>query len=196
MYKDTLTAQWQNLYSDFAQEYDRLKEHGKEPACFDRWYETRIHRWQSVAYPEGIILEQANRDDFSQKLIETLKAFRFSSVETKPMRPIWQGIALALAAGAASAAFLLLLRWEIVRVIISGIVVCVVAGLGFAKSEDTARKNESNRVKEAYVGQLKDYLDKLTEVCDQFETEDSDNGNDASEDDGSADDSPAEVEDK
>lgn len=61
MYRETLTGQWKNLSGDFAQEYDRLLTKGEAPGCFAGWYETRIHRWQSVAYPEGIILEQAQR---------------------------------------------------------------------------------------------------------------------------------------
>lgn len=61
MYRETLTGQWKNLSGDFAQEYDRLLAKGEAPGCFAGWYETRIHRWQSVAYPEGIILEQTQR---------------------------------------------------------------------------------------------------------------------------------------
>lgn len=171
MYRDTLIEHWRNLYSDFAQEYDRLKAWGNEPNCFERWYETRIHRWQSVAYPEGMILEQVDNSEFAQELTDVMKAFRFEYIEPKAAKPIWYGIVLGLAAGIVSAVFLALLHWETVRIILSGIVVFIVAALGFVRSEESAKNNELKRVKEAYIDQLKEYSEKLTAVCDKFEVD-------------------------
>lgn len=171
MYQDTLKEHWKNLYSDFAQEYDRLKMKGKQPDCFDDWYTTRIHRFQSVAYPEGIILEQVDNAELSQALTDTMKDFRFELVEPQEGKPIWQGIVLGLAAGGVSALVLLLLHWETVRLILSGIVVFIVVLLGFWRSEQAAGLSEQKRVKEAYVGQLKEYWQKLSDVCDQFEAD-------------------------
>lgn len=169
MYQDTLKEHWKNLYSDFAQEYDRLKMKGKEPDCFDDWYHTRIHRFQSVAYPEGIILEQVGNAEFLQALTDTMKEFRFELVEPQEGKPLWQGILLGIAAGGASALLLLLLHWETVRLILSGIVVFVVVFLGFWRSEQAAKLAEQKRVKETYVGQLRDYWEKLSDVCGAFE---------------------------
>lgn len=171
MYKETLNAQWKNLYSDFAQEYDLLKTKGNEPGCFDRWYEARIHRWQSVAYPEGMILEQTGLADFARELTDVMKRFRFQYVESRQGRPVWWGIVLGLAAGVAAAVVLKLLHWSTVRVILSGIVVCIVAVLGFVRAEEAAKESECKRVKEEYVGQLKAYEKELTAVCDKFEVD-------------------------
>ena len=219
MYKDTLKGQWKNLYSDFAQEYDRLLTQGTAPGCFAQWYETRIHRWQSVAYPEGIILEQTERAisdkpipsmgsvaesrseepseeaesvepsepteqeheaeptqpsdpaAFSRELTDVMKDFRFRAVEPRPIKPMWQCIAAGAAAGLVSAGILALLHWAALRVIPSGIVVCVVVALGFMRSRDAERIQEEKRVKEEYVSQLRDYLTELTAVCDKYEVD-------------------------
>ena len=170
MYSDTLKEQWRNLYSDFAQEYDRLTLKGDAPACFRQWYETRLHRWQSVAYPEGIILEQTGDAALSRELTDAMRNFAFSPVKPQPVRPMWLSAALGLIAASFSSALLLLFHWNPIRIVISGIVVFIVTALGVARSVTSAREAEAKRVRDAYVAQLRDYLGTLTAVCDKYET--------------------------
>lgn len=177
MYQETLEAQWQNLCSDFALEYERLTAQGKGIAAFAAWYETRIHRWESVAYPEGIILGQTENEALSQALTDAMKAFRFADVEPQAVRPLWQGIAAALAAGLASSGLIALLHWPAWRVILSGMVVCGVVFSAFWKTRQSDCEKEARRVKEAYVGQLRDYGTELQAICQENEVtgEDEDN---------------------
>lgn len=183
MYSETFKEQWRNLYSDFAQEYDRLTQKGDAPACFRQWYETRLHRWQSVAYPEGIILEQTGNSALSRELTDAMRDFTFSPVEPQPVKPMWLSAVLGLIAAALSSVLLLLFHWNPIRVVISAIVVFIVTTLGFARSVTSAQEAEAKRVRDAYVAQLREYADTLTAVCDKYETAPADEPGNPSSDD-------------
>lgn len=167
-YKETFSQQWRNLYSDFAQEYERLLTKGSAPGCFREWYETRIHRWRSVVYPEGMILEQEKNPEMTQALSDAMRDFHFEKVEPQPEKPVWQPIAVGLAAGILSSLVMALLHWSPLRSVLSGVVVAIVVISGYWKSRSLARDAERVRVRQAYADQLKDYLPKLTAVCEQF----------------------------
>lgn len=168
-YKETFSQQWRNLYSDFAQEYERLLTKGKAPGCFREWYETRIHRWRSVVYPEGMILDQEKNPEMTKALSDAMRDFHFEKVEPAPEKPLWQPFAVGLTAGIVSGVLMALLRWSPLRSVLSGAVVAIVVISGYLKSRSLARDAERVRVRQAYADQLKDYLPKLTAVCDSFQ---------------------------
>lgn len=168
MYRETLIAQWNNLYSDFAGEYETLRKHENVIASFNRWYEARIHRWNSITYSEGIILEQENNPDFCDELKGVLKKFRFTKVEASDSSPKWIGIVAGLIGGGLAGGVLALLHWGIVRTVISGVIVFIMIAIGFSKKNTDTEKKEAARVKEAYIQQLKDYQKTLIAVCDKY----------------------------
>ena len=99
MYQKVLIDQWKNLYSDFAEEYELLQSQGDAVTAFNRWYEARVHRWSSVAYSEGIILEQENKPDFSEELQHVIKKFQFNKVEADGETSLWMGTVAGVALG-------------------------------------------------------------------------------------------------
>lgn len=169
MYRETLMNQWKNLYSDFAGEYDILKNHGNATAAFNRWYEARVHRWSSITYSEGILLEQENNSSFSKELQSVLKNFRFTDVPPMKEGPLWLGIAVGVAAGVIAGRVLMLLHWGKMKAIISGIALLIVIIAAFAKSNADKRNQEQKRIKEEYVQQLKDYQNQILIVCDKYQ---------------------------
>lgn len=168
MYRETLMNQWKNLYSDFAGEYDILKNQGNATAAFNRWYEARVHRWSSITYSEGILLEQENNPSFSKELQSVLKNFRFTDVPPVKEGQLWIGAAAGVAAGVIAGRVLMLLHWGKMKAIISGIVLLIVIIAAFAKSNADKRVQEQKRMKDEYVQQLKDYQGQLLIVCDKF----------------------------
>lgn len=168
MYRETLMNQWANLYSDFDHDFELLQNQGKAPDCFNRWYATRLHRWSSITYSEGILLEQENNPEFAHHLKNTMGNFRFQFVTPAKKIPVWPGIAVGAAVGAAASAILMLVHWGAIKSVIGGIVLCMVIASGSFRSNAAFRKKEKNREKNEYVGQLKDYKKKLIAVCDKY----------------------------
>lgn len=169
MYRETLMDQWKNVYSDFAGEYEILQHQGEATAAFNRWYEARVHRWSSMTYSEGILLEQENNPEFSAGLRSVLKSFRFSKVEAGQEKPSWPGIAAGVAAGILVGGILMLLHWGRIKAIISGAVMLVVVVAAFSRKNADDAKQEQKRVRESYIRQLKDYQRELIAVCDQYQ---------------------------
>ncbi len=169
MYRETLMDQWKNLYSDFAGEYDLLKNQGEAAAAFNRWYEARVHRWSSMTYSEGILLDQEDNPAFSTRLRSVLKAFRFHKVEPAGEKPFWMGMAAGAAAGVLAGGVLMLLHWGKFKAILSGIVIFVVIATAFSRRNADFAKQEQARVRENYIQQLKDYQKELIAVCDQYQ---------------------------
>lgn len=169
MYRETLIDQWKSLYSDFAGEYELLRNQGEAAAAFNRWYEARIHRWSSITYSEGILLDQENNPAFSADLRSALKAFRFHKVEPAGEKPLWMGMAAGLAAGVIVGGLLMLFHWGKIKAIISGIVMLVVIVTAFSRKNADFEKQEQKRVKESYIQQLKDYQKELIAVCGQHQ---------------------------
>lgn len=168
MYRETLLEQWKNLYSDFDNEFELLQRNGAAPECFDRWYEARVHRWCSITYSEGILLEEMNRPEFADELLNVMRSFRFHPVNPAGERPVRTGIAAGAAAGIAVWGILTLLHWGAARALISGITICAVTVSAVFRSNAAFRKEEQIRVRKAYVEQLKDYQQALTDVCDHY----------------------------
>lgn len=177
MYSETFSSQWQNLCCDFAQEYDRLTSKGGAPGCFAGWYETRLHRWQSVAYPEGIILRQTGSEELRQELTEAMRQFAFVPEVPRPTRSMWSAFVVGLAAAAASSAVLWLFHWNTLRILISAAVVFVVGVVSMSRSVGAQREQEAARVRDAYVGQLRDYLPALDAICRKYQQEEQETEN-------------------
>lgn len=169
MYREILMNQWKNLYSDFAGEYDILKNQGNATAAFNRWYEARIHRWNSITYSEGILLEQENNPSFSKELQSVLKNFRFTDVPPVKEGKLWIGITIGVTAGIIVGRVLILLHWEKMKAIISGIVLLIAIIAAFAKSNADKKIQEQKRMKDKYVQQLKDYQNQILIVCDKYQ---------------------------
>ncbi len=169
MYRETLMAQWNNLYSDFAGEYEILKKQENVTASFNHWYEARVHRWNSITYPEGIILEQLNKPDFSRELKKAFKGFKFEEVKPAEEKPLWMGIAAGIAAGVLAGGILTLLHWGKTEVIISGVVLLAAVIVVFFKKNADDGRQEEKRVKEEYIQQLRDYQKELIAVCNRYQ---------------------------
>lgn len=169
MYRETLIDQWKNLYSDFAGEYERLQHQGDATAAFNRWYEARVHRWNSITYSEGILLEQENNPAFSTNLRLVLQNFRFHSVKPQTGQPVWIGIAASALGGGIATGTLLLFHWGEIKAIISGAALFVVIAAAFSKKNADSKKLEQKRVKEAYIQQLKDYQSELIAICNKYD---------------------------
>lgn len=168
MYREIIIDQWKNLYSDFAKEYEILRNRGNETASFNRWYEARIHRWNSITYSEGIILEQENNPDFSRELLKVLKGFKFRNVEPEKEKPMWIGIVAGVIAGVAVSAILTFLGWGKIKAVISGAVLLVVIIAAFSKENADYKNQEDKRVKEEYIQQLRGHQKEIIAVCDKY----------------------------
>lgn len=168
MYRETLKDQWKNLYCDFESEYDVVSKQGEKPSCLNRWYSARSHRWSSVTYAEGIILEQEKKPEFAQALQNAINSFQFKkeAPAKEKSAPAYCGIgaAVGVLAGVISYFF----HVGLFKSIISGLVVCVVAIAALLRHAATYNESEIKREKQAYVAQLKDYVNALQKVCEQY----------------------------
>lgn len=168
MYRETFIGQWINLCSDFDHDFELLQHQGEAPESFNRWYKTRVHRWKSITYSEGILLEQVNNAEFAERLRTEMEKFCFQLVEPEKEKSAWTGIAAGAAAGAAAGGILAFLHWGAAKVVISGIALFAVTAAGSLQSNAACRKEEQKRVREGYIGQLKSYEGTLLELFNQY----------------------------
>lgn len=171
MYQKMLIDQWDNLCADFAGEFEFLCKQENVIASFSRWYETRIHRWNSSVYAEGIILSQLQKQDFAERLTGAMKHFRFQEVPSANGKSVWVGIPIGLLAGAVCGGVMSFLHWSIIRSIINGIIVFVVVSGAFYKKNESFNHKAQDDVKKAYIQQLADYRSELLAICKQFHIE-------------------------
>lgn len=176
-YREQLKGQWENLCADFAGNFETLLTQGEAPGCFIQWYEARIHRWRSASYPEGIMLEQKANPEFARHLTAAMEDFEFKRVESAGRKSFWPGIILGVAAGLAAT---FCMRYYVFDAAASGLWSWLGSGLfgaflfaacsvrSFRRSARINRE-EDERVKSAYVGQLRDYMEKLLLVCKNYE---------------------------
>lgn len=168
MYWEILQSQWKNLYSEFAAEYERLNVQLDETAAFNHWYEAKIHRWNSVVYTEGIILEQQNNDLFSKEIKEAMENFQFKKVEKQNLQINWIGLVVGTVVCLCAGKILTVLNWGKFRAIISGLVLWAVIVSAIFQNNSKMKKEEERRIKAEYIQQLKDYQKQLEAVCDKF----------------------------
>lgn len=168
MYSETLMNQWTNLYSDFAGEYEEIKKQGNEPYGFNRWYEARIHRWSSIAYSEGMILEQEKKPDFSNELIQVMKNFSFKKVESTNESKVWIGIIIGIVVGGLTGGILGMIHWGIIKSVLSGIILFAVIAASYSKKCADDKRKEDSRVKKEYIQQLREYQRNLMDVCTKY----------------------------
>lgn len=169
MYREVLMDQWKNLYCDFDGEYEILRYRGNEVTAFNRWYEARVHRWSSITYSEGILLEQENNADFSKELQSVLNSFRFHDVDFGDVKPNWKGIVAAIAIGIIVTGLLMMLHIGQMKSIVSGGVLFVVIAVTLQRKRMEYEKYRQKCLKDGYIQQLKDYQDKLAAVCDKYQ---------------------------
>ena len=171
MYRSTLENQWRSLCADFAQEYQRLSLRGDVPRPFDDWYGTRIRRWGSAGYAEGLILQQLDNGDFSRELQGAMAEFHFTRVDAAPAKPVWVGPAIGAGVGLAAGVILALLKWGAVKSVITGVVLCGVIAISLMKKAEADHRVDQERVRNGYKGQLEAHLQKLMAVCDRYRVE-------------------------
>lgn len=169
MYRETLMNQWQNLCCDFAGEYELLRNQRDAVTAFNRWYEARIHRWGSITYSEGILLEQEKNPNFTKELQLILKSFRFHDVELKNKKPFGTGIVAGTVAGIIAGGVLMAFHVGQMKAIASGCVLFVTMAVTFQKKNTDDEKQNQKHMKDEYLQQLMDYQDKLEAVCDKYQ---------------------------
>lgn len=166
MYQDKLKTYWNNLCGDFSAEYSRLRLQKSVPAVLNEWYQTRIHRWNSVVYAEGITLDQQNDPEFTRDLNAVLRKFSFMAVEEKDPAPSWLSLPAGLAAGTGiTLASRLLLQRSLLISTAAGALIALAAGAGISKSVSDAARKESDRIRNAYAAQLRGWEEELLRVC-------------------------------
>lgn len=168
MYSETLKAQWKNLYCDFESEYDVVSMQGEKPSCLNRWYTARCHRWSSVTYAEGIILEQEKNPEFAQALKDAINNFQFKKVEPAQEKSVPAYCGIGVAAGVLVGVASHFFHAGLLKAILSGTVICAVAIAALLRYVSGYNESELKREKQAYVTQLRDYADTLQKVCEQY----------------------------
>jgi len=171
MYRPILENQWRSLCGDFAQEYQRLSSGGDILKSFDDWYATRIRRWGSAGYSEGLILDQQENEAFSRDLRKAMAEFHFNRVDSAPAKPVWVGPAVGIGTGLVAGLGLAFLKWGTVKSAISGIVLCGVVTVALMKKTEADQKADQDRVRNSYKGQVEAHLQKLMAVCDQYKVD-------------------------
>ena len=170
MYIKTLKGQWENLCSDFYQEFDLLKLRGDSAASFNSWYSVRIHRWNSVAYSEGIILDQQNNSQLSSAILSSLGEFRFRHVDAPRQKSAWTGIIEGAFIGLFTALLIkYLLDWRLLSTILAGLVVFIMSAVSIFMLLSNSSGAIDEKLKQEYISQLEDYWPKLESVCKKFD---------------------------
>lgn len=165
MYTNTLKGQWENLCADFSQEFDRLKSQGNIPSSLNSWYNVRIHRWNSIAYSEGIILGQQDNPDFSRELLDAIGRFTFRRIDQPKAKSSLLGIITgAFIAIGAYVAVRYLLGWGAVKSLVTGAAAFAVCTAGAMRSSSDGGNNE----RQGYISQLEGYWPELEAVCEKF----------------------------
>ena len=170
MYTKTLKSQWKNLCSDFYQEFELLNLKGNDAASFNSWYSVRIHRWNSIAYSEGIILDQQNNPQLSSAILASLANFKFRHVDKPKTKSAWSGIAVGGAAGVVTAfAVNYFFDWKTFSTVIAGaaaFMVCAASAVGLSSGSS---RDEDEKLRQEYLSQLESYWGELEKVCRKFD---------------------------
>lgn len=170
MYINTLKSQWENLCDDFYQDFDIIMLKGNNAASLNSWYSVRIHRWNSVAYSEGIILEQQNNPQLANAILASLQNFSFRNVDAPKAKSSWPGLIASAAVGVgATLAAKFFFDWKLFTAILTGaaaFTVCAVPALRLLSGSDS---NSNENIKQEYLSQLRAYWGKLEAACRKFE---------------------------
>lgn len=170
MYLKALKGQWKNLCSDFYQDFDILKLNSNDTASFNSWYSTRIHRWNSVAYAEGIILDQQNNPQLSSAILASLGNFRFRCVDKPKEKSAWSGIIASAVAGAFAAfAVRYFLDWKSVGTILTGAMAFIVCAVSALRLSSGSGRDSDDKLRQEYLSQLEGYWSELETVCRKFD---------------------------
>lgn len=168
-YRSILTAQWQDVCTSFERDYNGLALRGELPKQLNEWYSVKCHRWSSVVYAEGQILDQVGNDAFAKTLRKALADFKFKKVvsneanhqRTAPL------IGLSVAVIVAVMAFFGL-HWILWKTVL--IAVLTLLGVTIPLQERTKRniKNDEVRIKQDYMNQLLAQKETLLLLCEEF----------------------------
>lgn len=173
MYQELLKSQWKTLCGDFSAEFDYLTSKGEFnkdiPNVYNEWFQTRIHRWSSVVYTEGVTLNQLNNPGFAGKLRSTMQQFSFTLVSREKEKQQWPGAVIGIALGVV---IFFLIKHLFSRSVILSVIAGILSGFGISyryfASVDSANRNEANRVKNAYVSQVQEWEANLLDICQEY----------------------------
>lgn len=169
MYQDALSNQWRNLYSDFSAEYETLSKQPNSVSAFNRWYEARVHRWSSIAYQEGVILDEEKNPEFAEELRRQMQAFKFRAVASgKVPRSTGQDALISGGCGGLIGVGMLALQFGMIKSIITGGISIAALMVALSRNRANSQHQEEQRVKDNYTQQLKDYLPSLIGVCEKY----------------------------
>ena len=169
MYKQSLSQNWGNLVSDFVVEHKTMSTSQINAGAIEEWYKLRSFRFSSIAYLEGIEIDQINQPDFAKELREKINDFRFK--KTAPIRnfSVKKNIVLALLPSVvASVLVAVCTDWSILWSIIIGIVLFAAGFVMVANQAQQARGKAAASLVQTYANQLEQYLPLLQEICDKY----------------------------
>ena len=170
MYTQTLKGQWRDLCSDFYQKFDTIMLRGNDAASLNTWYSVRVHRWNSVAYSEGIILDQQNNPELSKAVLDALGGFRFRQTDKPRAKSAWPGLIAGAAAGVGAAfAVKHFLDWGSIRTTLTGALAFIACAVSAVRLSSGSAKDADEKLRREYLSQLEDYWGELEAVCRKFD---------------------------
>lgn len=168
MYQQSLSQSWENLVSDFIVAHRGMSASQLNAGSIEEWYRVRTQRYRSVAYLEGIAIDQLGKPDFAQELRHKIDAFTFEKRAPEqhfsPARELPLALVPGVAAGVLSA---VLTDWPLIWPIVIG---GVLMGAGVATTANHAqhvRTKAAETLVQAYADQLSAHLSALQAICDK-----------------------------
>lgn len=168
MYQQSLSQSWENLVSDFIVAHRGMSASQLNAGAIEEWYRIRTQRYRSVAYLEGIAIDQLGKPDFAQELRNKIDAFTFAKRAPEQLFSPAKALTLALLPGVAAGVLSAVCTdWPLVWPIAIG---CVLMGAGVvstANHAQHARSKAASDLVQAYADQLSAHLSALQTICEK-----------------------------
>lgn len=165
-YIEKFSAQWDKLISDFTVEIGKKRAEEITAEAANKWYRTRIHRWNSIVETEGLVLEHENAPELKEALLTEMGSFSFA--EPKLYKKPSFMLRIAIGTG-------LIILLSILPVILFDIgklkaVFAAVLIIGVMLAEYRSKVNSvfqkaQKYIMNTYIEQLKDCKKRLVEIC-------------------------------
>lgn len=169
MYKQSLSQHWGNIVSDFVVEHKTMSSSQINAGTIEEWYKLRAFRFSSVAYLEGLEIDQINNPGFAKELREKIDSFRFKKTAPIQNFSVKKNMVLALLPSVvASVLVALCTDWPILWPIVIGIVLFFAGIVTVANQAQQARSKSATSLVQAYASQLEQYLPSLQAICDKY----------------------------
>lgn len=168
--KSEFLSQWGNVITAIKVELNKqIDYHGKiKPDKLNEVYELQLQKWSSSLMYEGNWLA-SKENEFAKEFLSALKKFQFSEV-TLPEKTSPIGYLVSVGIGAGT---FLIIRFGfhlsfLKSLAIAGVVLLL--GLVFSASSVRSKKKEQiEKIKSAYVDQLKTTESILSAICEKYD---------------------------